>query len=50
MHSGIDYIECGWPGSNPKDKEFFTRVRELKLEQARIVAFGSTHLAKNAVQ
>ena len=29
---GIDYIEGGWPGSNPKDKEFFARARELKLQ------------------
>ena len=47
---GIDYIEGGWPGSNPKDKEFFTRVLNLKLEHARIVAFGSTRLAKNTVE
>lgn len=46
---GIDYIEGGWPGSNPKDKEFFARARELKLEHARLTAFGSTRLAKNAV-
>jgi 2-isopropylmalate synthase len=47
---GIDYIEGGWPGSNPKDKEFFHRVRGLKLEHARMVAFGSTRLAKNTVE
>jgi 2-isopropylmalate synthase len=46
---GIDYIEGGWPGSNPKDKEFFTRARELKLEQARLTAFGATRLARNPV-
>ncbi len=39
---GIPYIECGWPGSNPKDCEFFKRARTLKLSQARLVAFGST--------
>jgi 2-isopropylmalate synthase len=39
---GIDYIEGGWPGSNPKDVEYFHRVKELKLEHARIAAFGST--------
>ncbi len=39
---GVPYIEGGWPGSNPKDVEFFERVRELDLEQARICAFGST--------
>jgi len=46
---GIDYIEGGWPGSNPKDREFFARVRELKLRHARIVAFGSTRFARNRV-
>jgi len=39
---GIDYIEGGWPGSNPKDMEFFLRVREADLEHATITAFGST--------
>src|SRR5947209_14328602 len=46
---GIDYIEGGWPGSNPRDKEFFIRARELKLEQARLAAFGATRLARNQV-
>jgi len=46
---GIDYIEGGWPGSNPKDKEFFERARELKLKHARLAAFGSTRFAKNSV-
>ncbi len=46
---GIDYLECGWPGSNPKDKEFFARARELKLNHSKIVAFGSTRLARNPV-
>jgi len=40
---GVDYIEGGWPGSNPKDMEFFERARtELNLKHARIAAFGST--------
>jgi 2-isopropylmalate synthase len=39
---GVAYIEGGWPGSNPKDAEFFNRVGELKLENAKITAFGST--------
>ncbi len=39
---GIRYIEGGWPGSNPKDLEFFRRAREMEWQQARIVAFGST--------
>jgi len=47
---GIDYIEGGWPGSNPKDAAFFARARELELENARLAAFGATRLAKNPVQ
>lgn len=46
---GIDYIEGGWPGSNPRDKEFFARARELRLRHARLVAFGSTRFARNRV-
>jgi 2-isopropylmalate synthase len=46
---GIDYIEGGWPGSNPKDEEFFRRAAELKLNHSRLAAFGSTRLAKNPV-
>lgn len=38
----IDYIEGGWPGSNPKDDLFFEKIRERKLSHAKIVAFGST--------
>ena len=39
---GIDYIEAGNPASNPKDLEFFERVRALTLRYARLAAFGST--------
>jgi len=39
---GVHYVEGGWPGSNPKDAEYFQRVRELNLKHTRIVAFGST--------
>src|SRR5688572_2956563 len=46
---GIDYIEGGWPGSNPKDKDFFARASELNLQNARLTAFGSTRFAKNPV-
>jgi 2-isopropylmalate synthase len=46
---GIDYIEGGWPGSNPRDKEFFARARDLQLKHARLAAFGSTRFSKNAV-
>jgi 2-isopropylmalate synthase len=39
---GIDYIEGGWPGSNPKDLQFFREVKKVRLSHTRIVAFGST--------
>jgi 2-isopropylmalate synthase len=39
---GVHYVEGGWPGSNPKDIEYFRRVRELNLSQTKITAFGST--------
>jgi 2-isopropylmalate synthase len=42
---GIEYIEGGWPGSNPKDAEFFRRAKSLELRNARIAAFGSTRHA-----
>ena len=42
---GIDFIEGGWPGSNPKDDGFFERVRSLDLNHAKVTAFGSTHRA-----
>lgn len=46
---GIDYIEGGWPGSNPKDIAFFQRAKELTFKHAKITAFGSTRHAKNSV-
>ncbi len=46
---GIDFIEGGMPGSNPKDEQFFQRVRELKLHHAKICAFGSTARDPEAV-
>jgi 2-isopropylmalate synthase len=39
---GVHYIEGGWPGSNPKDIEYFKAVKNLKLNSAKIVAFSST--------
>ncbi len=39
---GIDYIEAGNPGSNPKDIEFFNRIKSANLQTAKLVAFGST--------
>jgi 2-isopropylmalate synthase len=45
---GICYVEGGWPGSNPRDAEFFHRIHKLRLEHARVVAFGSTRRANVA--
>jgi 2-isopropylmalate synthase len=48
---GIDYIEAGWPGSNPKDERFFEQAKDIKLNFSKLVAFGSTRkpniIAKN---
>ena len=38
----MQYIEGGWPGSNPKDAEFFDAVKDIKFANAKIAAFGST--------
>lgn len=46
---GIHYIEGGWPGSNPRDVEFFRRAGDLRLGHAKLTAFGSTRRAKNFV-
>ena len=43
---GIDYIEGGWPGSNPKDIAFFKDIKKITLSHAKIAAFGSTRRAK----
>ena len=42
---GVHYIEGGWPGSNPKDKEFFEVMKTQKLKNSRLAAFGSTRRA-----
>ena len=42
---GVDYIEGGWPGSNPKDVEFFREAKKLELKHAKLAAFGSTRRA-----
>jgi 2-isopropylmalate synthase len=39
---GMHYIEGGWPGSNPKDLQYFKEVKKLSLKNSRIVAFSST--------
>jgi len=43
---GIQFIEGGWPGSNPKDEEFFDKAKSLSLTNAVLVAFGSTRQPK----
>jgi 2-isopropylmalate synthase len=47
---GIHYIEGGYPGSNPKDREFFVRARMLPWRKARIVAFGSSRYKDNRAE
>jgi 2-isopropylmalate synthase len=47
---GIHYIEGGWPGSNPKDEEFFRRAGQLRLKHGKITAFGSTCHPRNRVE
>ncbi|MBI5559951.1 MAG: citramalate synthase [Deltaproteobacteria bacterium] len=42
---GIHYIEGGWPGSNPRDIEFFSAMRKVRLNTSRLAAFGSTRRA-----
>jgi 2-isopropylmalate synthase len=46
---GVDYIECGWPSSNPKDRSFFDEVKKIEFTHARPAAFGSTRHAKHKV-
>ncbi|MFP6894764.1 MAG: citramalate synthase, partial [Opitutales bacterium] len=46
---GIDYIEGGWPGSNPRDMAFFEKASELDLKHAKLASFGSTRRANVAV-
>ena len=43
---GVDYIEAGWPGANPKDAETFSLLKDLKLKHAQITAFGCTKKPK----
>ncbi|OFE16733.1 citramalate synthase [Humibacillus sp. DSM 29435] len=48
---GVDFIEGGWPGANPKDTEFFERAKtELPLRQATLAAFGATRRAGGAAE
>ena len=43
---GIHYIEGGWPGANPTDQKFFDKIKKHTFENAKLTAFGSTHLAR----
>src|SRR5690606_21900376 len=49
-HFGVAYIEAGWPGSNPKDAEFFERAKDIEFGTAKIAAFGSTRRANLSVE
>ncbi|KMY67296.1 transferase [Desulfocarbo indianensis] len=45
---GVHFIEGGWPGSNPRDEEFFERAKKVQLKNSTLVAFGSTHHPKKS--
>jgi len=47
---GIHYVEGGWPGSNPKDIEFFNQIHDHELKSVKIAAFGSTRRANINVE
>ena len=47
---GIHYIEGGYPGSNPRDQEFFARARAMTWQHATIAAFGSTRYKTNRAE
>lgn len=48
--TGVHYIECGWPSSNPTDKEVFEKAKDLELEHSIITAFGSTRHYNKTVE
>src|SRR5271165_1023002 len=47
---GVDVIEGGWPGSNPKDAEFFERAKAMEFRHATLAAFGATRLPGRNVE
>ncbi len=47
---GVHFIEGGWPGSNPKDVEFFASAKDLSLRNSELVAFGSTRQSKTRAE
>ncbi len=47
---GLDYIEGGWPGSNPRDMDFFDRMKDIELQFSKLAAFGSTRRTNHHVE
>lgn len=47
---GVSYIEAGNPGSNPKDMEFFKKMKEVKLKNSKLAAFGATRRFRTKVE
>ena len=47
---GVEYIEAGWPGANPKDEEVFNEVKSLNLKTAKLTAFGCTRKPNSNVK
>ncbi len=47
---GIDYIEGGWPGSNPRDEAFFAEAAQRRWNHAKLTAFGMTRRGKLRVE
>src|SRR5438552_14133624 len=47
---GVHYIEGGYPGSNPRDQEFFARARAMTWQSATVAAFGSTRYKDNRAE
>ncbi len=47
---GIDYVEGGWPGSNPKDINYFKEIRNYSLKHTKVAAFAATHNAKHEAE
>lgn len=47
---GIDFVEGGWPGSNPKDVEYFKEIKQYELKHTKVAAFGSTRLFSNPAE
>ena len=47
---GMPYIEGGWPGSNPKDVDFFREARGIRWSNAKLAAFGSTRHRANSAE